>query len=86
MQIQEVIESLLSMMSCTISYDETYSEEIKNIDPLDFETYQDYVDAYICSSDIKYLQVRISHVSNMKSNENINGGSGGIKIIASSWL
>ena len=48
-------------MSCTISYDETFSEEIKNIDPLDFETYQDYVDAYICSSDIKYLQVSSLH-------------------------
>ena len=40
-----------------MSYDETLSGEKKNIDPLDFETYQDYVDAYICSSDIKYLQV-----------------------------
>ena len=37
---------------------EDQSEEvIKNIDPSDYEVYEDYVDAYIYEEDVNYLQV-----------------------------
>ena len=37
---------------------EDESEEvIKNIDPSDYEVYEDYVDAYINEEDVNYLQV-----------------------------
>ena len=31
---------------------------IKIINPNDFDVYEDYVDAYICADDIKFLQVQ----------------------------
>ena len=31
--------------------------EQREINPLDFRSYQDYMDAYIDSSDVRYLQV-----------------------------
>ena len=36
---------------------EDHERSIKIIDPADFVTYEDYMDAYIWSQDIKYLQV-----------------------------
>ena len=37
---------------------ESSEELIKIIDPSDFDVYEEYVDAYICADDIKFLQVQ----------------------------
>lgn len=46
---------------------------IKIIDPADFVTYEDYVDAYICSEDIKYLQVMWQVTSWLRKSFSIRG-------------
>ena len=54
----------LSEVTSSISSDhgdmstENHDRSHKTIDPGDFVTYEDYVDAFICSEDIRYLQVK----------------------------
>ena len=50
-----------------------HERSIKIIDPADFLTYEDYVDAYICSEDIKYLQVMWQVTSWFRKSFSIKG-------------
>ena len=56
MSSSEVTSSISSDHGDTSAEDHDRSNKI--IDPSDFNTYEDYVDAYICSEDIRYLQVK----------------------------
>ena len=55
--ITAAMSSSMSESATTGHKSEDTREEIRHIDPSDFDNYEDYVDAYICSDDIKYLQV-----------------------------
>ena len=56
MSSSEVTSTISSDHGDTSTEDHDRSNKI--IDPGDFNTYEDYVDAYICSEDIRYLQVK----------------------------
>ena len=45
----------LSEVTSSISSDHG---DMSTENPGDFDTYEDYVDAFICSEDIRYLQVK----------------------------
>ena len=49
--------SILGTMASTNTAPGAADQVVRNIDPCDFDTYEDYVDAYIYSDDIKFLQV-----------------------------
>ena len=44
----------------SVSVGDESEEVIKNIDPSDYDNYEEYVDAYICEEDVNYLQVSIN--------------------------
>ena len=52
---------ILGTMTSTNTAPGNGDQVVRNIDPCDFDTYEDYVDAYIYSDDIKFLQVSSTH-------------------------
>ena len=46
-----------SSYSCSDDVEDESEEVIKNIDPSDYDSYDEYVDAYICEEDVNFLQV-----------------------------
>ena len=54
---------ILGTMASTNTAPGAADQVVRNIDPCDFDTYEDYVDAYIYSDDIKFLQVGRTYYS-----------------------
>ena len=52
---------ILGTMASTNTAPGNADQVVRNIDPCDFDTYEHYVDAYIYSDDIKFLQVSRTH-------------------------
>ena len=56
---------ILGTMACTNTAPGAVDQVVRNIDPCDFDTYEDYVDAYIYSDDIKFLQVGRTYLARL---------------------
>ena len=63
---------------------EASEELIKIINPRDFDVYEDYVDAYICADDIKFLQVQSMTCWNQIFKSSLIGFRG-FQITFTSW-